>query len=165
MICSGMEILYENAQLFNTLIETKNAVYMIHDRSGILRLRKKALRHAARDRRSTFSGRVTTEVMRNCNAVMTVPEDGEVLMSASRAYTFEQQPPKMKPNVGRKTRKMSDAVTEASDIGFDCCSCCLAVVFWAIEPFCKWPFELPSLVSRVLLFVAITRRRGLSQGT
>lgn len=71
MICSGTEILYANAQLFNRLTVTKNAVYRIHDRSGMARGLMKRDRGPAEKERKC--GRVNSAQSTNWAKVINGP--------------------------------------------------------------------------------------------
>lgn len=69
IMCSGTEIRYANAQLFNKLTVTKNNVYAHHDLRGIARgLRKKARGPADQERKLGIVNNATvtnwTKVMR-----------------------------------------------------------------------------------------------------
>lgn len=73
IICNGTEILYANAQLFRRFTETKYAVYISHERSGIARGRRKNARGPA-DRERKW-GRVNIAQRMNCANVINGPVD------------------------------------------------------------------------------------------
>ena len=60
---------------------------------------------------------------KNCRPVKSDPDVGEVWMSASRVYTLEQQPPKMRRRVGAQICRIAvvlDVVSAGEDEAEGC---------------------------------------------